>query len=194
MMPKKRLLNMTLTAMFMALLIAMTFIPYVGYIVYGGLSITTLHVVVILGCVVLSPLYGTILGATWGVTCLIYASMNGTADAAIFLDPRISVIPRILVGLIAAWCFHGLSRLLSKTKNRDWLAAIITAVVGTLSNTVLVLSAISLFGTGMVTLGETIETIFKTAIALNGLVELGIAVVIVPTVSSPLLKMKRRYV
>lgn len=189
----KRILNITLTAMFMALLIAMTFIPYVGYIVYGGLSITTLHVVTILGATVLGPLYGTILGGVWGVTCLIYAMMNGTADAMIFLDPRISVIPRILVGLIAGWCFRALSRLLSKRKNRDWLAAIITAVVGTLSNTALVLSSISIFGTGVATIGGTLKTILATAIALNGLVELGIAIVLVPTISAPLLKIKRRY-
>lgn len=189
----KRILNLTLTGMFIALLVAMTFIPYVGYISFPGLSITTLHVVVILGAVVLSPLYSTIIGGVWGATCLIYAMMHGTMDSAIFLDPRISVIPRILVGLIAGWCFRGLSRMLSKKKNRDWIAAIITAVVGTLSNTVLVLSAISIFGTGVATLGGTLQMILETAIALNGLVELGMAVVLVPTISIPLLKMKRRY-
>ena len=104
-MKRGQLFKLTLTAMFCALIIALTFIPYTGYIVYGLLSITTIHVVVIIGAVILGPWGGTILGLVWGVTCLIYAAMNGTADAAIFLDPRISVLPRILVGLAAGWYY-----------------------------------------------------------------------------------------
>ena len=70
-MKKNQLFQLTLTAMFSAIIIALTFIPFTGYISYGLLSITTIHVVVILGAVVLGPLRGTILGLVWGVTCLL---------------------------------------------------------------------------------------------------------------------------
>lgn len=67
---KNQLFTLTLTAMFCALIIALTFIPYTGYItIVGMLSITTIHVVVILGASLLGPVRGTILGAVWGVTC-----------------------------------------------------------------------------------------------------------------------------
>lgn len=186
---------MTLTAMFCALIIALTFIPYTGYIVYGLLSITTIHVVVILGAVMLGPWRGAILGGVWGITCLIYALMNGTADAAIFLDPRISVIPRLLVGFAAGWYYRGFHKLFSKLKKdvNSTLAAACTGVCGTLTNTILVLTAISLFGTGVATLGSTITTILKTALALNGVVELVLAVVLVPAVSLPLFRLMKRY-
>lgn len=194
-MKKNQLFTLTLTAMFCALIIALTFIPYTGYIVYGLLSITTIHVVVILGAVMLGPLRGAVLGGVWGVTCLIYAMMNGTADAAIFLDPRISVIPRILVGFAAGWYYRGFNKLFSKLRQEvnSTLAAILTAILGTLTNTALVLSAISLFGTGVATLGSTLTTILETALALNGIVETVLAAVLVPAISLPLFRLMKRY-
>lgn len=201
-MKKSSLFKMTLTAMFCALVIALTFIPFTGYITYGLLSITTLHVVVILGAVLLGPARGTVLGGVWGVTCLIYAFMNGTADAVIFTDPRISVIPRILVGLAAGWYYVGFKKLFERIrfssvfkriKMDEILAAGCTALCGTLTNTALVLTAITIFGTGFVSLGATLTTIVDTAIALNGVVETILAVVVVPAVSRPLFGMMKRY-
>ncbi|MCI9415423.1 MAG: ECF transporter S component [Clostridiales bacterium] len=190
---KDQMTKLTLTAMFFAIIIALTFIPYTGYIVYGLLSITTIHVVVILGAVVLGPARGTLLGLVWGITCLLYALMNGTADAVIFLDPRISVIPRILVGLAAGWYYRGFSRVFRRVKGGKIIAAAITGALGTLTNTVLVLTSISLFGSAVATLGSTLETIIKTAFALNGVVELLLAVVVVPAVARPILQIMKRY-
>ncbi len=194
-MKKNQMFSLTLTAMFCALIIALTFIPYTGYIVYGLLSITTIHVVVILGAVMLGPWRGAVLGLVWGVTCLIYAMMNGTADAVIFLDPRISVIPRLFVGFLAGWYYRGFSRLFSRLRPPlgGTLSAVLTGIFGTLTNTVLVLSAISLFGTGVATLGSTLTTILQTALALNGVVETVLAAVVVPAVSAPLFKVMKRY-
>lgn len=192
---KNQLLSLTLTAMFCALIIALTFIPYTGYITYGLLSITTIHVVVILGAVILGPWRGAVLGLVWGVTCLLYAMMNGTADAVIFLDPRISVIPRLLVGFLAGWYYRGFHKLLSRLRPAlgNTLSAIFTGICGTLTNTVLVLSAISLFGTGVATLGSTLTVILQTALALNGVVETVLAAVVVPAVSAPLFQLMKRY-
>lgn len=179
---KTRTLYLTQTALFSALIIAMTFIPYVGYIVLGPtLSITTLHIPVIIGAILLGRSGGTILGAVWGITCLIYAAMNGTADAAIFLDPRISVIPRILVGFLTAVYYLAAMKLFKKLKPTAarGISVGIAAVLGTLTNTVLVLTAISLFGSeGFVALTGVIGGIFKTMVALNGVVELAAAVLI----------------
>lgn len=197
MVENKNLVKTTLTAMFCAIIIAMTFIPYVGYITYGLLSITTLHVVVILGAVILGPTSGALLGLVWGVTCLIYAAMNGTADAAIFLDPRISVIPRILVGFAAGWFYRLFSFLFGKlihNRNASVItAATLTGILGTATNTALVLTAISLFGgSGVLKLGAVLKTIIQTAIALNGVVELILAAVLVPALCVPLFKYMRK--
>ncbi len=229
---KQKLVRLTLLAMFSAIIAAMTFIPYVGYITIPGmLSITTLHIIVIIATVVMNNfLDGAILGTVWGVTCLLYAISNGTADAAIFLDPRISVVPRILVGILIV-AFYRISLLASKNKvakiifqavvllafgtlvgfltnniSHSKIAAIIVGIVvmvfclvlfvifgkkaesmpiffaalgGTFSNTVLVLTAINLFGSqGFINLTGAIESIFSTVIALNGSIEIVAAVII----------------
>lgn len=198
MVKNQNLFKMTLTAMFCAIVIAMTFIPYVGYITYGLLSITTLHVIVILGAIILGPASGTLIGLVWGVTCLIYAAMNGTADAAIFLDPRISVIPRILVGFAAGWFFKLLNPLFAKLiHNQNGAIATssaITGALGTATNTALVLTAISLFGgSGVLKLGVVLNKIISVALTLNGAIELVLAVVIVPALSVPLFKYLRKH-
>lgn len=198
---KNSLFLLTLTALFCALIIALTFIPYTGYIVYGGLSITTLHIVVIIGAILLGPVRGTLLGTVWGITCLIYALMNGTADAVLFTNPMISVVPRILVGLLTSWYFIGFSKLFNniaakkKTSSASWatgLAALFTAICGTLTNTALVLTALTVFGTGFVSLGKTLTVILQTALALNGVVETIAAALLVPSIVLPLTKMMKR--
>ncbi len=114
---KKNIANITLLAMFSAIIVAMTFTPYVGYITIPGmLSITTVHIIVIIASLSLNKFSaGAFLGLVWGISCLLYAMYNGTADAAIFLDPRISVVPRILVG-ISIIAFYKLAFLANKNK------------------------------------------------------------------------------
>lgn len=114
---KKAIVNLALLAMFSAIIAAMTFTPYVGYITIPGmLSITTVHIIVIIAAICLNSYSaGAVIGLVWGVCCIIYASVNGTADATIFLDPRISIVPRFLVGILIV-AFYKLALLASKKK------------------------------------------------------------------------------
>lgn len=175
----KKLQDMVLASIFIALIIMMTVVPFTGYITYGPVEITTLHIVVILGAVILGPKYGTALGAVWGITCFIRAFTNPLF--IMFTNPLISILPRILVGFVAGI----ISKYLFKTKLPKSLGAIITAVAGTLTNTVLVLSAIYVFG-GMIKsyaeFFEMFKTIYVTIIGTNGLIELIAAIIIIPVV------------
>ncbi len=179
---KQKLARLTMCALFMALIAVMTVTPYFGYITVGVIEITTIHIAVIFGAAVLGPKYGALLGGFWGVTCLLRALTN-TALYGLFLNPLISVVPRILVGLIAGLVFVGLK----KTKLKEPLSLGITAAVGTLTNTLLVLSAIYIFG-GMINvyadLYELVKTIFATIIGVNGVIELVSAIIIVPVLYS----------
>lgn len=129
-MKKANIKKLTLLSMFSALIIGMTFIPYVGYITIPGmLSITTVHIMVIIGAIAMNDfISGTVLGAVWGFSCLAYALYNGTADAAIFLDPRISVIPRILVGFLTV-AFYKLAKNAAKNKMASLILKLVTAMV-----------------------------------------------------------------
>ena len=166
--------SLVLTSVFIALIIVMTVIPYTGYINYGAVEITTLHLVVILGAVCLGWKAGTLLGFVWGFTCVLRAFTNPAW--ILFTNPLISVLPRIFVGMVA-----GLVFLWARRHMKDLIAG----AAATLTNTVLVLSAMYVFG-GMIesyrAFFELFKTILSTLIAVNGTIELAAAIIVVPII------------
>lgn len=185
-MDKIKIRKIALCGIFVALIIVMTFVPYTGYIsIAGTLAITTLHVVVIIGSVILGWKYSLILGGMWGVMCLIRAVTSADPANILFINPLISVLPRLFVGLFAALVF----RALFKTKLGVIGASVVAAVVGTLTNTVLVISAIYIFG-GMIKefrdAFEIVKTVIGIIISVNGSVEIALAVILTPAIVRPL--------
>ena len=81
-------------------------------------------------------------------------------DITVFTNPIISVLPRVLVGLVAGILFTGLYR---KTK-KVVLASIVAAIFGTLTNTVLVLTLMGTLYTSLVatTYGVDASALFVT--------------------------------
>lgn len=181
---KKRIARLTLTALFAALTVVMTVTPYFGYITYGGIiEITTIHIAVILGSSILGKKQGALIGGIWGVTCLLRALTNN-ALYGLFLNPLISVVPRIAVGFVAGL----LSELLLKTKLPKSVSLGVTAALSSLTNTVLVLSAIYFFGGALniyADLYELVKGVFSTLIGINGIIELVGAVILVPAIYIP---------
>jgi len=158
-----------------ALIIVMTVVPYTGYINYGLVEITTLHIVVAVGAVMLGWRYGAVLGFVWGVTCMLRALTNPLW--APFVNPMICLVPRVLVGIVGGLTAQGLR----KIRMRTGLVAALSAAAATLTNTVLVLSALKLFSVvleGLPLLG----TIYATLIGVNGSIELVAAVLLVPVI------------
>ncbi len=203
---KKKLVRLVLCALFAALIVVMTFTPYLGYITVGIIEITTLHMVVIFGAAVLGAKYGAILGGVWGLTCIVRAIQMGFVP---FANPIVSLLPRILVGVVAGLVFMGLS----KTKLPKLISLVLTTLAGTITNTTCVLTALKLCDDIKITYGDihiilgktdllikageisfngfealfgegakTIEAIIGTLIGTNGLIELVAAVILVPTI------------
>ena len=121
-----------------ALITVMTFIPYLGYISYGGLSITLLHIPVIIGAVVLGPKIGGLLGGVWGITCIMKAVLAPPTplEGIIFRNPIIALIPRILVGFVAGGVF-----LLISKGGKKALSEKSEKILSAFVNTLLVLGA-----------------------------------------------------
>ena len=91
--------------------------------------------------------------------------------------PLISLVPRVIVGIVAGLSASGLRKL----RLRTGLVAALSAAAATLTNTVLVLSALKLFSavlSGLPLLG----TIYATLIGVNGSIELVAAVLLVPVI------------
>lgn len=176
---KKDTRSMIRAAVLSALIAVMTFTPYTGYIYYGLIEITTLHIVVAVGAVMLGWKYGSFLGLVWGVMCVLRALTNPLW--APFINPLVSVLPRVCVGAVAGF----VSEMLTKKKCRQYFVAAVSAAAATVTNTVLVLTALKLFST-VLTGAPLLGTIYGTLIGVNGVIELIAAILITPAVIAAL--------
>lgn len=184
---RKQLSQLTTLAFLIAMIVLMTFTPNFGYIQTGIFSITTIHIPVLIGSIALGPLGGLVLGTTWGITSYLYALSLGTLEAAIFLNPLVSIVPRILVGLSVSY----LSLATRNIQLKDVYKYSFLAASGTLINTILVLSAIFTFeSAGLISFNQALSTILTIIISSNALLELFAAIVLVPAVIVALKKVR----
>jgi len=132
-----------------------------GYIPwFAGASLSVLAIPAIVGAVIEGPVVGILVGAIFGLTSLVQAAVNpakGPLDV-FFVNPLISVLPRLFIGL-AAWAAFRLF----KAKFRAAGAAV-AGIVGALTNTVLVLGALVVAGAIPLALAGTV-------FVSNGLIE-----------------------
>ncbi|MEG2603063.1 MAG: ECF transporter S component, partial [Carnobacterium sp.] len=108
-------------------------------------------------------------------------------DLLLFTNPVIAIVPRILVGLVAGYVYQ----ILKRTAVKDTFAMIISAILGSLTNTILVLTFIYIFyrqeyaAFVQVDVGSLL-VVLGTVVITSGLAEAIAAAVIVPLVAKPL--------
>ncbi len=128
--------KLVLAGMLLALMIALEALG-IGLIVLPGMSATILHVPVIIGAIAGGFGVGLILGAAFGVQSLISAIVKPVLMSPFFLNPLVSILPRVLIPIVTYLVYKLLARLESKHSN---VRILITAVCGSLSNTLFVMS------------------------------------------------------
>ncbi|GAF36461.1 ECF transporter S component [Lentilactobacillus farraginis] len=140
---KKRTLRLNLLAMFIAIIVLQTSIPLIGYIPIGPLSITIIPATVVIATILMGTRDGAIIGGVWGFITFIraYGWPTSPLAAIVFVNPIVSVVPRILIGVVAGITYHALMKLLK----RQSISISVAAVLGSLTNTILVLGLIYLF-------------------------------------------------
>lgn len=115
----------------------------IGYIPwFSGASLSVLQVPTVIGAVIEGPVVGLLVGAIFGVTSMVQAVTNpakGPIDI-FFVNPLISVLPRVLIGL-AAWLVFRLFR--GKLRG---IAAASAGLAGSLANSFFVLGALVIAG------------------------------------------------
>ena len=192
----QRIRRNTLRAIFMAIIIIQDLVPFFGNIPLGPLSITTLHITVIIAAITLGPGEGAIIGGIWGLLTWVRAFVAPTSPLAplVFTNPLVAVFPRIMIGLVAGYLF----RLVVRYSHSKRWAAILAAVAGSITNTGLVLGLIYLFyRTPAVAhaYGVDVSHLLPALLAImatNGLAELTLAILVVPLIALPVLEVRRR--
>lgn len=193
---RQQIQQSTIRSILIAIIILQDFVPFLGNIPVGPLSITTMHVTVIIAAIVVGPVDGAIIGGAWGILTWVRAFVAPSSSLAplVMVNPLVSVVPRIMIGLVAGYLYRWLARLSKQPR----LAMILAGIAGSLTNTGLVLGAIALFyrtpavarayGVNVAHLLPALETIMAT----NGLAELVFAAIVVPLVAYPVLEVRRR--
>lgn len=215
-----------------------------GFIPVGPTRATIMHIPVIIGAILEGPVVGGIVGLIFGLFSVFQAVTSPTPVSFVFLNPLVSIVPRVLIGITSFYVYKALNGLgnrrtlgllnilwiviigyLSygiygnvKASQSIWLIVmnialialtaaiafftnrklknkaldiIMATVIGTLTNTGLVLSMIYLiYAESFVkALGQSVElarkVIFGIGIA-NGIPEAIIAILIVTSVVSAL--------
>ena len=133
-------------------------------------------------CALIRPsLLGSLaVGTMFGVVSLFATLvMGGTPD---FLNPLVSVVPRMVVGVALFVTFYGVYKLFYlMTKNMVTcmsIAVILACVVGALVNTATVLGMIDIINMN----GEWFTRVLNTVIAVNGALELSVPPILTPII------------
>ena len=111
-MKNNKIYDLTLTSVFVAIILVMSLIPQIGFItILPGVSVTLVHIPVLIGIFLLPRNNAIILGLFFGIGSWIASFMYGNTilDLA-FRNPLISVIPRILFAVAAYYIFQGLKK------------------------------------------------------------------------------------
>ena len=179
--------NLTLFALFLALEVMLAMTP-LGIVRLGVIGATTLHIPVIVAAVLLGRGAGAGLGLVFGLCSVINATLNPTPTAFVFSpfvefagvsggirSLIVAIVPRVLVGFLAGLCYEGL-------KKKSFAIAV-AAVVGTLTNTVLVLGGIYVFfghayAQALEVAYEALIGMILTIVATNGVAEIALAVLV----------------
>lgn len=183
-----------------ALIILQAYVPMIGYIRIIPLlpAISTIHLTVILGGVLLGVKGGAGLGAFWGCISLIKAYTDATDPVTILLfrNPIIAIVPRIMVGVVAALIFNHIA----KAHQHDVIGTvkmILAGVCGALTNSGLVIiftwilfanrANAVVAGADATNLGW----LLMGALAINMVAEAVMAGIVIPILGRVLLRFKR---
>lgn len=203
---KPRTLGMVQVALFAALIIILAFTPFLGYIPLGFTRATIIHIPVIIGCLLLGPKKGALLGFVFGLTSFINNTINPTVTSFVFSpfytlgdihggigSVIICFVPRILVGIVPYYVYHGLYRLTKKSNSGLLVSLGAAGLIGSLTNTLLVMNLIFVFfkdayASANKVASDAVYTFILSIIGINGVPEAIVAAILVALIGRILLK------
>ena len=202
--------DFVLLALFTAIVFVLGLTP-LGMVPLGLIKATTLHIPVIIGCLLLGPRYGAVLGAMFGLVSFLSNTMSPAVLSFAFtplvpvpgtpngspLSLVICFVPRILVGVVPWFVYRGLQKLMKESCRGKILSMAIAGASGAILNTGLVMSLIYfLFRDAYASVNgipvEAVAGVVLGVVGTNGVAETALAAVLTPAIGKILLSLKRR--
>lgn len=191
---KNKTYRIAILGILSAFIIIQTFVPFLGNIPIPPLNPTIIHITVIVAAFVLSTKDGMLVGLVWGLARMVkaYTLPASPLDLLLWTNPIIAVVPRVMVGLVAGLVFHAFLK-----RKKEKVGMVIAAVLGSLTNTVLVLGFIALFygneyATALNVDPSNLLKVLAGIVATNGLGEAVAAGLIAPFIATALMKVRRK--
>lgn len=191
---KNKTYRIAILGILSAFIIIQTFVPFLGNIPIPPLNPTIIHITVIVAAFVLSTKDGMLIGLVWGLARMVkaYTLPASPLDLLLWTNPIIAVVPRVMVGLVAGLVFHAFLK-----RKQEKRGMVIAAVLGSLTNTVLVLGFIALFygneyATALNVDPSNLLKVLAGIVATNGLGEAIAAGLIAPFIATALMKVRRK--
>ena len=181
--------KMTVIGVLSAISIMMSMLPFIGYIPIGPTKATIMHIPVIIGVIIEGLVVGATIGLIFGLTSLWNAMTQPTITSIFFLNPLVSILPRVLIGVVAYYVYQGIYKISKKV----YAAGFMAGLIGSLANTVGVLGMIYVLYADkyMERIGQAGADAGKwlfTLAATNGVPEALVAALIVSAVSVSLIR------
>ncbi|MGL4362100.1 MAG: ECF transporter S component [Cellulosilyticaceae bacterium] len=183
---------LTLISILLAIEILLGLTP-LGFIPLGFTKATTVHIPVIIGAIFLGPLGGAVLGFAFGVISIIINTITPSLTSFVF-SPFISIgansgnvwsivvaiLPRMMIGITAYYTY----RIMRKISTNKTVAYAAAGIIGSLTNTVLVMSGIYIFfgqqyAEAKEVAFEALFSVIMGIIGINGIPEAIVGAVIV---------------
>ena len=191
---KNKTYRIAILGILSAFIIIQTFVPFLGNIPIPPLNPTIIHITVIVAAFVLSTKDGMLVGLVWGLARMVkaYTLPASPLDLLLWTNPIIAVVPRVMVGLVAGLVFHAFLK-----RKKEKVGMVIAAVLGSLTNTVLVLGFIALFYGNEYAKALNVDPsnllkVLAGIVATNGIGEAVAAGLIAPFIATALMKVRRK--
>lgn len=216
---KHDILKLTLTAMFVALIVIMAFTP-IGYLHIGPVSITFMVVPVVLGACLCGTVSGAVLGLAFGLTSFFQCFGMDPLGVYLlgqnaFLTFMMCVLPRVLIGVFASLVYKLISRGIRPSgedvgyersdntrpgSTREIISYTVSGIVGSITNTVFFVGMLVLcfYTTGALAgyadgaLNVGLGELLIMLITSNSLIELCVNAVLVTLICTALRPLLRR--
>ncbi|MGG7142396.1 ECF transporter S component [Clostridium nigeriense] len=171
-----------------------------GFIPLPLFKLTILHLPVIIGAIIEGPVVGGSIGLIFGLFSIYQNITAPTPMSPFFYNPLVSVLPRILIGVISYYVYKIIR---SKVKNIK-VSISVAAICGSLVNTIGVLGTIYLvyfkdYATVLMERGtistnsmSAVTTALLTVIGTNGIAEAILSALVVTPIVIAIFKMQKK--
>ena len=185
-----------MTALFIAIILLQSVVPWLGTLPLGafaiGAAVTIITFTVAIGAMVLGPRAGALLGFVWGAYSLWHAWTSAPSiGALIFRNPITAIVRRMLVGLIIGYLYWRFVKNRPMGQQTIWLAGL-----GALSAFVNTFFVLSITWIGFTVMHTTAFGIPDSGLAnylivsiagFNGVFEIIVGAILVPLIGIPVL-------